>query len=156
VDLSAGPDLKPRPPGEGPRRRGGRTWGAAGALALVAAAGGAVLWQGLSNATLYFCNADEVGQRDACMEDDRFRLQGRVVPGSVQEATDGLDFVVTFNEVDVAVHHDGDAPTLFQEGIPVVLEGRLRGTTFDSERILVKHDETYKEKNPDRVDEGAP
>jgi cytochrome c-type biogenesis protein CcmE len=126
------------------------------ALALVAGVGGVVLWQGLSNATLYFCNADEVGQRSACTSDKHFRLQGTVVPGSVVDQPDGLDFDVTYGGVVVPVHHQGDAPTLFQEDIPVVLEGRYDGTSFASDRILVKHSEEYKAANPDRVPDGAP
>ena len=41
-------------------------------------------------------------------------------------------------------------------GIPAVVEGRMQGTTFAGDRILVKHTEQYIEENPDRVPEGAP
>ena len=50
--------------------------------------------------------------------------------------------------------HQGDPPELFQPGIPVVLEGRFAGRRrFDSDRILVKHAETYVADNPERVDD---
>jgi len=31
------------------------------------------------------------------------------------------------------------------------VEGRLQAGTFDADQILVKHDSSYKAKNPDRV-----
>ena len=43
-----------------PRRR---RWPAALVLALVLIGGAVILFEGLSNATVYFCNANEVGQR---------------------------------------------------------------------------------------------
>jgi cytochrome c-type biogenesis protein CcmE len=51
----------------------------------------------------------------------------------------------------------GDPPELFQDAIPVVLEGSWQatpdGTVFASDRILVKHDEVYDSENPDRLRE---
>ena len=148
-------DLTPRTV-PGGRRSPRRKWGAAAALAAVGAIGGDVLWQGLANATLSFSNADEVGVRSACMPDDRFRLQGTVVPGSVVDTAESVDFDVTYGGVVIPVHHSGDAPSLFQEDIPVVLEGRYDGQTFDSDRILVKHTEEYRADNPNRVPAEAP
>jgi cytochrome c-type biogenesis protein CcmE len=43
----------------------------------------------------------------------------------------------------VKVHHEGDTPALFKPGVPVVCEGRWRGNTFASDRILIKHDSNY-------------
>ena len=64
-----------------PRRR--KTWGAGIVLALVLAAAGVLLYQGLSSATVYFCNADEVGRKAGCDGIGRFRLQGTVDKGSL-------------------------------------------------------------------------
>ena len=49
--------------------------------------------------------------------------------------------------------HKGDPPELFGTKIPVVLEGTFKGDTYDSDTILIRHDNNYDEKNPDRVDD---
>ena len=55
----------------------------------------------------------------------------------------------------VAVHHVGAPPQLFQECIPVVVEGRWRGTgpgaVFDSHLLIVAHDSNYEAENSERI-----
>jgi cytochrome c-type biogenesis protein CcmE len=109
--------------------------------------------QALGDASLFFLNADEaVAQRDD-LGTDRFRLQGTVVPGSVDEEGARVRFEVVFNEVAVDVAHEGDPPELFQPGIPVVLEGHWQGDTFASYRIFVRHSSEYEADNGERLDE---
>lgn len=125
-----------------------RLW-VAGAVVLAALA--FLVVKGLGNATVYFRTADEaVAQRES-LGDRRFRIQGTVVAGSVRNAGQDVAFSIESNGVTVPVLHQGDPPELFQPGIPVVLEGRFRGQQFASDRILVKHSETYVAENPERV-----
>jgi cytochrome c-type biogenesis protein CcmE len=149
-----------------------RTWVTTSVAILAFVAVGAVLYKGLSDATLFFRNADEaVAQRDS-LGDKRFNLQGLVVADSVSQQGDLVLFSIVFNDVQVDVAHEGAPPQLFQEGIPVVLEGHFvegaspegvsfaatDGTSGDgyyyaSDRILVKHDNEYDAENPDRVED---
>ncbi len=118
---------------------------------VVLAALGFLVFQGLGNATLYFRTADEaVAQRNE-LGDRRFRIEGDVVDGSVRQEGNDVSFTLTSRSVEVPVLHKGDPPELFRPGIPVVLEGRFQGEHFSSDRILVKHSETYVAKNPERV-----
>ena len=135
-----------------------RTAGIGVVLAVLLAAAAFVVFKGLSEATLFFCNADEVGVRNGCRADDgRFRIQGIVNEGSIQRGEGTIDFTVSFNDATVPVHYEGAEPTdLFQAGTAAVVEGRLEGDGFQGDRILVKHDETYKEKYPDRVPASSP
>ena len=134
--------------GTGSRRR---LWLAGG---VVVAALGLLVVQGLGNATLYFRTADEaVAQRES-LGDRRFRIQGDVVAGTISQVGNDVSFTLAKNGVEVPVRHKGDPPELFQPGIPVVLEGRFDGPRFDSDRILVKHSETYTAENPERVQPG--
>ena len=163
-------DLTPRtgPGGTGPeaavasapRRRAPSTRrrkvGVSVVLAVLLAATGIIIFEGLSNATVYFYNADEAVAKKASLEDKRFRLQGEVVPGTVRDDGETVDFDVRFNGVTVPVQNAGSPPELFQEGIPVVLEGKWQGDVFASDRILVKHNSEYKAANPDRVPANAP
>lgn len=121
----------------------------ASVVAVVAVVG--LLWQGLGNATVYFKTASEAVTQKDSLGDRRFRLEGVVVPGS-RTARDGqVEFQVEDNGVKVDVVHEGDPPELFQDSIPVVLEGRWEGDHFASDRILVKHTSEYRKDNPDRV-----
>ena len=130
-----------------------RLW-AAGTIVVVAL--GFLVFQGLGNATLYFRTADEaVAQRESLGE-RRFRIQGAVVDGTVRQTGQEVQFQITSNGVDVPVVHKGDPPELFQPGIPVVLEGRFDGDRFASDRILVKHSETYVAEHPERVTTSLP
>jgi cytochrome c-type biogenesis protein CcmE len=152
VDLSPRTTTDPAVPPAPSRRRWPWVAGLAALLGLAAF----IIFQFLSSATLYFCNADEVGRRDACSEGDRFRLQGTVDDGSVQLTETGMTFTVTHNGATWPVRYDGEPGGIFDEGIPVVVEGRLLDGTFEGERVLVKHSSTYREKNPGRVPDEAP
>ncbi len=118
---------------------------------IVLAALGFLVFQGLGNATLYFRTADEAVAQRAQLGERRFRIEGDVVDGSVRQTGNDVTFTLTANSVEVPVMHKGDPPELFRPGIPVVLEGRFQGDHFASDRILVKHSETYVAKNPERV-----
>jgi cytochrome c-type biogenesis protein CcmE len=110
---------------------------------------GFLVYKGLSNATVYFRNADEAVAERESLGDKRFRLQGSVVDDAV-ETDDGVNFDVTYNGVAVAVRHVGDPPELFEPGIPVVLEGSWDpggGDFFASDRMFIKHDATYESKD---------
>jgi cytochrome c-type biogenesis protein CcmE len=149
-------DVTPRPVEDAPRRKR-KSPAIYAALALIVVAIGFVLFQGLNSAALYYRNADEaVAQRES-LGSRRFRVQGVVQPG-VTKVGQEVDFTIAFNNVSVAVKHTGDPPDLFQEGLPVVLEGHWAsdGSYFASDRILVKHSEEYKAKNPDHVNSTAP
>jgi len=124
--------------------------------AVVVAALGFLVFQGLGNATVYFRTADEaVAQRDS-LGTRRFRIEGAVVPDTISESRGRVAFRIANNGVQVPVMHDGDPPEMFQPGIPVVLEGHFGGETFESDRIMVKHSEDYIAENPDRVAKTVP
>jgi cytochrome c-type biogenesis protein CcmE len=122
-------------------------------LVVVLVALGFIVFEGLSNATLYFYNADEAVQRQADLGTKRFRIQGTVQEDSRQRTEDGVTFLIAFDGVPVEVHHVGDPPELFKDGIPVVLEGRWSddGLYFASDRIMVKHSSDYVAKNSKRL-----
>src|SRR5437868_864791 len=125
------------------------------AAVVILAALGYLVFQGLGNATVYFKTADEAVRDKAKLGARRFRIEGTVVQGTERSMGDsGLAFTITSNGVNVPVLHSGDEPPLFKEATvppPVVLEGRFQGDTFASDRIIVKHTESYTAQHPDRV-----
>jgi cytochrome c-type biogenesis protein CcmE len=131
-----------------PRRRSRRRWLPLAVFTAVVLGIGVLAYKGLSDASLYFRNADEaVAQRDS-LGTKRFRLQGTVT-GEPVESGGTLRFTVVFNDVGVDVEHQGSPPDLFRPGIPVVIEGHWQegGDVFAGDRILVKHDESYESKD---------
>ncbi|MGI9021862.1 MAG: cytochrome c maturation protein CcmE [Acidimicrobiales bacterium] len=124
--------------------------------AVVIAALGFLVFQGLGNATVYFRTADEAVAERADLGTRRFRIEGAVVGGTVSESAGRVTFRIANNGVEVPVVHDGDPPGMFKPGIPVVLEGRFQGDTFSSDRIMVKHSEEYVADHPDRVTTSVP
>lgn len=120
-------------------------------VAVVMVGAGFLIWQGLSDASVYFLTADQATERKASLGSKRFRLEGTVLTGSVKKQEKQIRFTVYGDKAKVKIVHRGDQPQLFKEEIPVVAEGSFKGEIFESDTILVKHSETYQEKYPDRV-----
>jgi cytochrome c-type biogenesis protein CcmE len=121
------------------------------ATAIVVIGLGFVVFQGLGNATVYFKTADEAVAQKAKLGSHRFRVEGVVADGSVRRLGNDVAFTISNNNVDLAVVNQGSPPELFKASIPVVLEGRWDGDHFASDRIIVKHSETYRADHQDRV-----
>ena len=130
------------------RSRNRRLW-LAGAVVVAALA--FLVVQGLGNATMYFRTADEAVAQRHELGKRRFRIEGDVVSGSVRQSGDLVAFTLAGKTATVPVLHEGDPPEMFKPGIPVVLEGRFEGDHFASDRILVKHSESYVAEHPERV-----
>ncbi|MGH9137502.1 MAG: cytochrome c maturation protein CcmE [Acidimicrobiales bacterium] len=123
-------------------------------LAIVVVGVGFVVLRGLQNATVYFRTADEAVENRDELGTRRFRIEGEVQPGVEQDPSSSVvSFTIASNGVEVPVQHTGNAPDLFQVGIPVVLEGHFveRSDVFASDNMLVRHDSEYEAENPDRV-----
>ena len=159
---AAGPELSPLTPRPVQRPARTRRWIAA--LVIVAVAGGVALLVSnlLGDAALFFYNADEAVERRDELASQRFRLQGTPLVEPVHAFWDDrpvLAFPVGFDGTVVDVVHTGDPPELFQPGVPVVLEGAWRqgpgpgpstaadGWHFASDRMLVKHDNDYRNRD---------
>jgi cytochrome c-type biogenesis protein CcmE len=111
---------------------------------LCAAAVVYLLVGGLSRNIVYFRTVSEAVRERPSEGDHRLRMAGAVVTGSVTRLPDGVSFVVTDGTERASVVHHGDPPELFKDGAPVVCEGRWEGTTFESDRIMIKHGAEYR------------
>lgn len=124
------------------------------ALALVGAVAFIVVQAG--DATVYFRTVDEAVAQQAKLGTRRFRLEGVVESGSIAQGADALRFRIYGTSSTAEIVHRGGQPTgLFRDDIPVVLEGHWSADrkTYLSDRVIVKHSETYRADNPDRVDQ---
>ena len=145
-------DLTPRDAGTGPAapKRGARRYVPL-VLAAAVLVGIGLMVSNLASATTYFFNVDEALARRSEIGDRRVSIQGNIVKGSVEQGPDRLKFVLKYHGKTVAVTHTGDVPDLFGPSIPVVIEGKFVGNRFESDRVLIKHDAQYQEKNSKRL-----
>lgn len=125
-------------------------WRIAAVAVVVAGALAFLVFKGLGDATVYFKTADEAVADKQQLGTKRFRVEGLVV-APVQQVGDGVRFQIISAGERVDVVHHGDPPELFKPDIPVVLEGRWQGDVYESDRIMVKHTNEYREENPERV-----
>jgi cytochrome c-type biogenesis protein CcmE len=119
--------------------------------AILLAAFGFLLAEGISNSLNYFETVNQAVKMRAQLGTTTFRLEGLVVPGSIHRTTTGVDFTVESSGVSEAVVETGQPPQLFQPDIPVVLVGHFSGSFFSSDQILVDHTSQYIEEYPNRV-----
>jgi cytochrome c-type biogenesis protein CcmE len=168
----AGDELDLTPRNRDAERRGSRKLPLL-VLGLVVVVGGFVLFQGLSGATLFLKEADTAVAEREDLGDRRFRLLGSPVAISDEQFELGGDTAVRFSiacgGVAVDIVHVGNVAESFQMGVPVVLEGYWSdsstlpsavqwqdgandGFYFESDRMLVKHDNEYR---TDRIEQAA-
>jgi cytochrome c-type biogenesis protein CcmE len=95
------------------------------------------------NLTYYLYPSEAVEQRGDFPDGERFRLAGIVVEGTVVEGDGETSFDVTDGGDDIAVQLTGSKPSLFAEGVPLLLEGAWSGDTFEADSALIRHDENY-------------
>lgn len=113
---------------------------AAGILVLVF---GFLMFGNLNSNLVYYLEPTEAVDRMDEMGDERFRLGGQVVEGSLDEIGGEVHFSLTDGTTIVPVVHDGAPPQLFREGIGAIVEGSWTDEAFHSDNLLVKHDENY-------------
>jgi cytochrome c-type biogenesis protein CcmE len=115
-------------------------FGIAGVVGLIIA----ITVAGLNeNLTYYMYPNEAVAQRADFPDGERFRLAGRVVAGSLAESGEDLAFEVTDGSANIPVILVSTPPALFNEEVPVLLEGSWTGEVFTADEALIRHDENY-------------
>jgi cytochrome c-type biogenesis protein CcmE len=118
------------------------------ALVFVAVGIGWVTAQSLGSSLVYYTTPTELLRRGSAAVGDRVRLGGYVKPGSVQQG-EALTFIVTDGAASMTVVSTGGAPSLFQAGKGVVVEGVYGGDgAFHADTVLVKHSDVYQAPEP--------
>jgi len=99
---------------------------------------------GLSNnLTYYLYPTEAVDQKADFPDGERFRLAGLVVKGSLSETDDVLRFEVTDGGATIDVVLANTPPPLFDESVPVLLEGAWADEVFEADTAIIRHDENY-------------
>jgi cytochrome c-type biogenesis protein CcmE len=95
------------------------------------------------NITYYYFPNEAIENRGQLSDGERFRLAGTVVPGSIAEEGDELEFVVTDGSATIDVRLTDLPPPLFRDDVPVLIEGSWQGDIFVGDTALIRHDENY-------------
>ncbi|MEV4477354.1 cytochrome c maturation protein CcmE [Nonomuraea sp. NPDC049504] len=111
------------------------------AVALVA--GGALAYLGLDEGLVYYRTPQELAQEPPD-RDERLRVGGLVIAGSVRAIPRGVAFTLTDGVRDLPVEHEGGVTPAFTGGQGAVVEGRMDGSVFHSDRLMVKHSNEYR------------
>lgn len=110
-----------------------------------------LLYKGVGSALNYYETVSQAVASRAQLGSSVFRLEGKVVPGTLHETPTAVDFSLESSGVKLAVVDHGSPPQLFRPGVHVVLVGHFQGTHFVSDRIMVKHSANYIAEHPNRV-----
>lgn len=119
-------------------------------LTVAAAALGVLGLSGIDEGLVYYRTPTEVAQEPPA-EDDRVRVGGMVVPGSVTRSDGTVRLQVTDGAHEIEVLHEGALPQIFEEGQGAVVEGHYRDGMLRSDLLMVRHSNEYRP--PDGVAE---
>ena len=123
-------------------RKGKRLTLIIGALAVLGAAAGLVLFA-LRDNIVFFYTPSELARKQVA-SGARLRIGGLVKEGSVIRNGRDVAFTVTDKSKDLDVAYTGLLPDLFREGQGVVVDGQLQSDgKFRADSVLAKHDERY-------------
>jgi len=101
---------------------------------------------GIGNNLVYFLTPTELVAKGEEALDTPLRLMGRVEPGSVDWQADDLrlEFRIADDRHTVQVLSEGAPPQMFQDGIDVIVEGRMgQEGVFRATSLMVKHSNEY-------------
>ncbi len=105
---------------------------------LIAAIGYLVM-AATGSSAVYYVSVSELQQSDATASGRPVRLGGEVSPGSIRREGRDLEFRIVDGDATLPVRFRGIVPDIFQEGITVVVEGRLEPDgTFAASNLLAK------------------
>jgi len=117
-----------------------------GALLVASAVLALLAFGGIGENLVYYWSPSELLAAGDTARGASIRLGGLVAPGSIERASDGLTlrFAVTDGKATVPIEARAVPPAMFREGIGVVVEGTLDDSgRFETERLMVKHDNQY-------------
>lgn len=95
------------------------------------------------NLTYYLFPDEALEQRADFPDGKRFRLAGMVQPGTLARDGGQISFVVTDGGASIDVVLTGTPPALFDDGVPVLIEGSWEGDVFVGDTAVIRHSENY-------------
>ena len=125
-------------------------WFLVSALVVAAVAFAVIAASGISRNLVYYWSPTDITHAGDKAYGATIRLGGLVAPGSIRMRNGSmLNFDVTDHQTTIRVKSQGVPPQMFREGIGVVVEGTMvRGGYFQSDRLMVSHNNEYRAPKP--------
>ncbi|MDQ3785044.1 MAG: cytochrome c maturation protein CcmE [Actinomycetota bacterium] len=96
--------------------------------------------------TSFYLEVSELETGDPLPPAQEYRVNGRVVPGSVEQLGLRTSFAITDGAADVTVVTNEPLPDTFRDRSDVVARGRYDGRTFTASEVLAKCPSKFKAK----------
>ena len=103
-------------------------------------------FMGFSNSASYYFTVSEVLAQGSSIYNQNVRVNGKVLPGSVEQKSGdlSLEFTVTEGGKNLPVVYRGVVPDTFRPGGDIVIEGRLdAGGVFQAKTLMPKCPSKY-------------
>ena len=128
----------------GPPRRRAKFW--AGGVVVVGVLAGLLLWaMAQPGAASQYISPTELSSASS-PDDGELRLNGTVVPGSIDREGLTTTFTVTDRQTEMTVTTDSPMPDAFMDSSEVVAIGTFDGDTFTASKVLAKCPSKFKAK----------
>jgi len=105
--------------------------------ALVVAALGVLIYEGVRSAAVYYVTVSELRARGSEAYSLAVRVAGNVAPGSIRREGGKVRFVLAEGSAWLPVVYRGVVTDLFKDGAPVVVEGTLQPDGVFRARVLL-------------------
>jgi cytochrome c-type biogenesis protein CcmE len=121
-----------------------RIGGAVVALAVI----GLVVWAlARPGSTAFYLTTSEMIARGPTTISEGYRVNGNVVPGSIEQQGLETTFTVTDGKTEMPVLTDRPLPDTFKDGSEVVVKGSFDGQQFVATEVLAKCPSKFKAKS---------
>ena len=101
------------------------------------------------NATAFYMTPTELQEMGATPADEGYRLNGTVVPGSIEQDGLSTSFKLTDGDTEIDVVTDVAVPDTFKDRSEVVARGSYDGSTFTAVEVLAKCPSKFKARASD-------
>jgi cytochrome c-type biogenesis protein CcmE len=101
---------------------------------------GYLIFTGVSESGVYYLKIDELKTRAPSIYNQKVRVSGNVVEGSIKNDINGkLEFKISDGNNYIHVNYSGIIPDIFNDGVEAVVEGSYKpDNTFDADLLLAK------------------
>jgi cytochrome c-type biogenesis protein CcmE len=110
------------------------------AIGVIAFAIAYLVYGGVSDTMVYYLTVQELKDRVPSVYNEKVRVSGNVVPGSIRNEIDGsLEFKIADGKEIVDVKYKGIVPDIFKDGVEAVVEGQYTpDNVFVASLLLAK------------------
>ena len=110
------------------------------AIGVIALAIGYLVYGGVRDTMVYYLTVKELKERVPGVYEQKVRVSGNVVAGSIKKSLDGnLEFKIADGGDSIDVIYKGIVPDIFKDGVQAVVEGNYTSENiFKADLLLAK------------------